>query len=51
VYYEKLKNDPDDPTEYKLISMQTVVSKAHRFLETGDVGVLVVPLENGKLEL
>jgi hypothetical protein len=51
LYYEKMKHDPDDPSEYRLINAQAVVTKAHRYIETGDVTVLMVPLENGALEL
>ena len=51
LYYEKMKHDPADPSEYRLINAQAVVTKAHRYIETGDVTVLMVPLENGALEL
>jgi hypothetical protein len=51
LYYEKLKHDPADPTEFKLISAQALVSKGRSYLESGDVSVLMVPLQDDKLEL
>ena len=46
-----MKHDPDDAIQYQLISPKAVIGKARKYLESGDVGVLMVPLENGRLEL
>ena len=50
LYYEKIKDVPDDATEYQLISANAVVGKAHQYPESRNVGVLMMPLQDGVLQ-